>query len=89
MENTSPLKVAIATDYDEAALATFHANFPSTPMLLGDIRRTSTEELLEVAGVGVGEAGLVIGGPPCTPFSKSGFWLEEKRTSSDPNASPA
>jgi DNA (cytosine-5)-methyltransferase 1 len=30
---------------------------------------------------------MVIGGPPCTPFSKSGFWLEEKRTSADPNAS--
>ena len=22
---------------------------------------------------------LLIGGPPCTPFSKSGFWLEWKR----------
>ena len=21
----------------------------------------------------------MVGGPPCTPFSKSGFWLEEKR----------
>jgi DNA (cytosine-5)-methyltransferase 1 len=34
-----------------------------------------------------GEAALVIGGPPCTPFSKSGFWLAEKRESRDPNAS--
>ena len=55
--------------------------------ICADIRQTATSELLEAAGLAVGEAALVIGGPPCTPFSKSGFWLEEKRTSSDPNAS--
>src|SRR6266568_3701003 len=26
-------------------------------------------------------------GPPCTPFSKSGFWLEWKREGPDPDAS--
>ncbi|MBA2438456.1 MAG: DNA cytosine methyltransferase, partial [Acidimicrobiia bacterium] len=30
---------------------------------------------------------LLIGGPPCTPFSKSGFWLDWKRDGLDPNAS--
>ena len=30
---------------------------------------------------------LLIGGPPCTPFSKSGFWLEWKRQGLDPDAS--
>jgi DNA (cytosine-5)-methyltransferase 1 len=52
-----------------------------------DIRQTPTAELLEAGGLSAGDAALVIGGPPCTPFSKSGFWLEEKRTSTDPNAS--
>jgi DNA (cytosine-5)-methyltransferase 1 len=46
-----------------------------------------TAELLEAGGLAAGDAALVVGGPPCTPFSKSGFWLEEKRTSSDPDAS--
>ena len=27
---------------------------------------------------------LLVGGPPCTPFSKSGFWLEWKREGLDP-----
>jgi DNA (cytosine-5)-methyltransferase 1 len=31
---------------------------------------------------------LLVGGPPCTPFSKSGFWLEWKRAGLDPEASP-
>ncbi|HET9898850.1 MAG TPA: DNA cytosine methyltransferase [Streptosporangiaceae bacterium] len=30
---------------------------------------------------------MLIGGPPCTPFSKSGFWLEWKREGLDPDAS--
>ncbi len=29
---------------------------------------------------------LLLGGPPCTPFSKSGFWLEHKRAGHDDNA---
>jgi DNA (cytosine-5)-methyltransferase 1 len=55
--------------------------------LCGEIRTTPTSEILEAGGLSVGDATLVIGGPPCTPFSKSGFWLEEKRNSADPNAS--
>jgi DNA (cytosine-5)-methyltransferase 1 len=81
------LRVAIATDYDHQALATLSKNLPETMTICADIRQTATSELLEAAGLAVGDAALVIGGPPCTPFSKSGFWLEEKRTSSDPNAS--
>jgi DNA (cytosine-5)-methyltransferase 1 len=68
-------------------LETLSLNFPDTPTLCRDIRETPAEELLELGGLSKGEPTLVIGGPPCTPFSKSGFWLEEKRESQDPNAS--
>lgn len=81
------LKVAIATDFNEAALGTLKANFTRTPIVTGDIREISTERILGNAGLRPEEPVLVVGGPPCTPFSKSGFWLEEKRTSTDPNAS--
>lgn len=82
-----PFSIAVATDYDARALRSLQANFPGVPTICGDIRELSTRELLHRAGVAEGEAELVVGGPPCTPFSKSGFWLEEKRSSSDPNAS--
>jgi DNA (cytosine-5)-methyltransferase 1 len=82
-----PLRVAVATDYDAQALATLSKNAPETTTICADIQQTPTAELMEAGGLAVGDAALVIGGPPCTPFSKSGFWLEEKRTSSDPNAS--
>src|SRR5699024_964559 len=81
------LRVSVATDYNEPALATLKANFDSTATLTGDIRTTPTEQILASAGLRPEEPVLVVGGPPCTPFSKSGFWLEQKRESRDPNAS--
>jgi DNA (cytosine-5)-methyltransferase 1 len=81
------LRVRVATDYDALALETLAKNMPETLTICADIRQTATNELLQAGRLGAGEAVLLIGGPPCTPFSKSGFWLEEKRTSSDPNAS--
>lgn len=81
------LRVAVATDYNEPALDTLRANFQDACTLSGDIRELPTEQLLSTAGLRSGEPVLLIGGPPCTPFSKSGFWLEQKRESRDPNAS--
>ncbi len=43
--------------------------------------------LLEAAGIARCEASLLHGGPPCTPFSKSGYWLAYKRAGEDPKAS--
>ncbi|MGN7966645.1 DNA cytosine methyltransferase [Microbacterium sp. 22179] len=81
------LKVSVATDYNEPALETLRANFDGAATVSGDIREVPTEQILATAGLRSSEPVLVVGGPPCTPFSKSGFWLEQKRESRDPNAS--
>lgn len=81
------LRVSVATDYNEPALQTLKSNCPDTATLTGDIRGVPTEQILAAAGLRVTEPVLLVGGPPCTPFSKSGFWLEQKRESRDPNAS--
>jgi DNA (cytosine-5)-methyltransferase 1 len=80
-------RVAVATDYNALALKTLSENFPHTRSINGDIRQLDTGELLALGGMKHSEPVLVVGGPPCTPFSKSGFWLEQKRESRDPNAS--
>jgi DNA (cytosine-5)-methyltransferase 1 len=52
-----------------------------------DVVELDATALLDAAGVSRGEATLVHGGPPCTPFSKSGYWLAYKRAGEDPKAS--
>jgi DNA (cytosine-5)-methyltransferase 1 len=79
--------VAVATDYAQQALDTLALNLHGAQTITGDIRSTPTEELLAAGSLSEGDAALVVGGPPCTPFSKSGFWLAEKRESRDPDAS--
>lgn len=40
-----------------------------------------------MAGVGVGEVDLLVGGPPCQPFSKSGYWASgDTKRLDDPRA---
>lgn len=41
----------------------------------GSIHDVSSEELAAVGRVRVGEADLLVGGPPCQPFSKSAYWV--------------
>jgi DNA (cytosine-5)-methyltransferase 1 len=79
-------RVTAAVEYDADAAATLRANFPRTEVLERDIRTLNISELLEAAGLRAGEAELLVGGPPCTPFSKSGNWLEYKRTGKDADA---
>jgi DNA (cytosine-5)-methyltransferase 1 len=55
--------------------------------VFSDIATLNFEELLEAADLVQGEVDLVHGGPPCTPFSKSGYWLAYKRAGEDPKAS--
>jgi DNA (cytosine-5)-methyltransferase 1 len=80
-------RVRGALEFDPDACKSLQANFPSAAVLQADIRSASTKELLDAAGLAAGDIDLLVGGPPCTPFSKSGYWLEHKRRGLDPNAS--
>jgi DNA (cytosine-5)-methyltransferase 1 len=55
--------------------------------VFGDIVTLDYEELLDAAGLEAGAVDLLHGGPPCTPFSKSGYWLAYKRAGEDAKAS--
>ena len=48
----------------------------------------TTRDILRAAGLkGRERPDLLVGGPPCVAFSKSGFWLDWKRDGIDPAAS--
>lgn len=80
-------RITVALDYDRDSCKTLRANFSHSRVLEGDIRRFTTKAILDAGGLAPGEAALLVGGPPCTPFSKSGYWLEYKRAGRDPEAS--
>lgn len=73
----------------ESLLHNAAARFPDldADAIFDDVVSIDFDQLLEAAALEVGEASLLHGGPPCTPFSKSGYWLAYKRAGKDPKAS--
>ncbi|MGH8995232.1 MAG: DNA cytosine methyltransferase [Acidimicrobiales bacterium] len=57
------------------------------PLAAGRSDGMRTRDILRAAGLGRSRPDLLVGGPPCVAFSKSGFWLEWKREAEDPAAS--
>lgn len=74
----------VQCEWDMACCQTLVANRPQffrrAALLQCDIRYTSTYEILDAAGLRVGEAAMVCGGPPCQGFSLA----NSKRAVSDP-----
>lgn len=66
-------ETTVALEMDRAACANIRANRP-WPVIEGDINAVSSNEILKVGKLKAGEADALIGGPPCQPFSKSGYW---------------
>lgn len=58
--------ILVANELMSYACDTFHANYPSTPIISGDVK-THLKDLSDYAG-----ADVVIGGPPCQGFSVAG-----------------
>lgn len=77
---------AVALDSDPVACRMVRLN-RRWPILEGKIDEISSEQILKAAGLAVGEADVLIGGPPCQPFSKAGYWANgDAKRLDDPRA---
>jgi DNA (cytosine-5)-methyltransferase 1 len=90
---TAGFETVAVVESNVTAIETMLANRPrwfaglDSEAVFGDVVGLNPLELLSRAGLEAGDADLLHGGPPCTPFSKSGYWLEYKRAGADPKAS--
>ena len=72
---------------DNDCVATLRAN-RDWPVIHRSIHDTSSSQILKHAGLSPGEADILIGGPPCQPFSKCGYWATgDAKRLEDPRAS--
>jgi DNA (cytosine-5)-methyltransferase 1 len=73
-----------AVELDRDACSTLRMNRPDWAVIERAIERVSVQELVHAAGRK--EIDLVIGGPPCQPFSKSSYWRGDTLRLDDPRA---
>lgn len=71
----SGFEIRACVELDGDAKKTLQKNRPDWRQTKeSDVELISSRQLLSEAGLRSGELDLLFGGPPCQPFSKSGFW---------------
>ncbi len=65
----------VCLDSEQDCCETLRQNRPWA-VLERDVFHASTEELLSAGGFQGQAPDMLVGGPPCQPFSKSGYWVD-------------
>jgi len=78
---------AVAVEMDKWCCKTLRENRPDWSVIESKVEDVESSEILRLGKLKRGEAGLLIGGPPCQPFSKSGYWVSgDAKRMKDPRA---
>lgn len=83
--------IALSTDFDSDCINTLRANkdfFGDTEIIEGDLHQIDSSVLKAVVEKRNPKKFIVIGGAPCQPFSKMGYWIPDQsgRGINDPRA---
>lgn len=65
-------KVLAINEFIPEAIATYQANWPTTKILPGDIRKLTGGDILSLIEKETGELDILDGSPPCSAFSTAG-----------------
>lgn len=77
-------ELVLANDISADSKNTVLENLPDTSFIHQDIADVRSEEIMSFAGIDAGEVDVLVGGPPCQPFSTAGL----RKGFNDPRASP-
>ena len=76
------VKIITSLDFDKDAIATLRSNkfFAHTEHRCDDIRNVTAKDYSSILKKNNPEKLILVGGPPCQPFSKGAYWItNEKR----------
>lgn len=77
---------SVAIEMDHDCCETIRKN-QDWPVIERPIETITSKEILATAGLRPGQVDLLIGGPPCQPFSKSAYWVSgDTKRLKDPRA---
>ncbi|MCC6981414.1 MAG: DNA (cytosine-5-)-methyltransferase [Candidatus Melainabacteria bacterium] len=76
----------VGVEFDRDSVETIKLN-RNWPMICRDIHDVPSDEIMSTGGLKPGDVDMLIGGPPCQPFSKSSYWVHgDSRRLEDPRA---
>jgi DNA (cytosine-5)-methyltransferase 1 len=83
--------VISSTDFDSDCVKTLKANenyFGKTEIIEGDLHQIDSDIFKKIVNKNKHDKFIVIGGAPCQPFSKAGYWVgnQTRRGINDPRA---
>lgn len=85
------IPVSVSTDIDADCIQTLklnHEYFGNTRVIEGDLHQIESSVFCDIVREAGAKKFIVIGGAPCQPFSKAGYWVghETRRGINDPRA---
>lgn len=71
------VKIISSLDFDKDSVDTMKSNefFHHAKHLLDDIRNVTAKDYTDILKINNPEKLILVGGPPCQPFSKAGYWV--------------
>ena len=80
-------ETTVAVEFNKWACSTLRHNRPHWNALHEDIHNVSSDKIKSIGSVSSDDLSLLIGGPPCQPFSKSAYWSRgDTKRLDDPRA---